>query len=64
MGKAIKADIYDNKKEIANVAKRISKEMIKTRYIGKIDEETILNDAKDFIESEVGSEIVIHTDDS
>ena len=64
MGRAIKANIYDNKKEIANVAKKIGREMTKTRYIGQIDEETILTDAKDFIEGEVGSEIVIHTDDS
>ena len=64
MGRAIGQNIYDNKKEIANVAKKISKEMTKTRYIGKIDEATILNDAKEFIEAEVESEVVIHTDDS
>ena len=64
MGRAIGQNIYDNKKEIANVAKKISKEMTKTRYIGKIDEATILNDAKDFIEAEVESEVIIHTDDS
>jgi len=64
MGKAIKQNIYDNKKEIANTAKRISKEMTKTKYIGKIDEAQILNDAKDFIEEEIKSELIIHTDDS
>ena len=64
MGKAIGQNIYDDKKEIANVAKKISREMTKTRYIGKIDEATILNDAKDFIEAEVDSEVIIHTDDS
>ncbi len=64
MGKAIGQNIYDDKKEIANVAKKISREMTKTRYIGKIDESQILNDAKDFIESEVDSEVIIHTDDS
>ncbi|MCQ2977759.1 MAG: leucine--tRNA ligase [archaeon] len=64
MGRAIGQKIYDNKKEIANVAKKISREMTKTRYIGKIDEATILNDAKEFIENEVSSEVIIHTDDS
>ena len=64
MGKAIGQNIYDDKKEIAGVAKKISREMTKTRYIGKIDEATILNDAKDFIEAEVDSEVIIHTDDS
>ena len=64
MGKALGQNIYDNKKEIANVAKKISREMTKTRYIGKIDEVTILNDAKDFIEAEVDAEVIIHTDDA
>ncbi len=64
MGRAIKANIYDNKKEIAGVAKKIGKEMTKTRYIGKIDELTILNDAKDFIQDEVDAEVIIHDDDS
>ena len=64
MGKAIGQNIHDDKKEIAGIAKKISKEMTKTRYIGKIDEATILNDAKDFIEAEVGAEVIIHTDDS
>jgi leucyl-tRNA synthetase len=64
MGRAIGQNIYDDKKEIAGAAKKISREMTKTRYIGKIDEATILNDAKDFIEAEVESEVVIHTDDS
>ena len=36
----------------------------KTKYIGKIDEASILEDAKDFIEDEIASELVIHTDDS
>ncbi|WP_407454297.1 leucine--tRNA ligase [Methanobrevibacter sp.] len=64
MGRAIGQNIYDDKKEIAGAAKKISREMTKTRYIGKIDEATILNDAKEFIEAEVESEVIIHTDDS
>jgi leucyl-tRNA synthetase len=35
MGRAIGANIYDDKKEIAMVAKKIGKEITKTRYIGK-----------------------------
>ena len=64
MGRAIGANIYDNKKEIAMVAKKIGKEMTKTRYIGKINEEEILNDALDYITEEAGEEVIIHTDDS
>ena len=64
MGRAIGAKIYDDKKEIAMVAKKIGKEITKTRYIGKIDEEAILTDALDYIKQECGSEVIIHTDDS
>ena len=64
MGRAIGANIYDDKKEIAMVAKKIGKEITKTRYIGKINEEEILNDALDYIKEECGNEVIIHTDDS
>ena len=64
MGRAIGAKIFDDKKEIAMVAKKIGKEITKTRYIGKINEEEILNDALDYIQQECGSEVIIHTDDS
>ena len=64
MGRAIGANIYDDKKEIAMVAKRIGKEITKPRYIGKINEEEILTDALDYIKEECGNEVIIHTDDS
>ncbi|WP_458454951.1 leucine--tRNA ligase [Methanobrevibacter sp.] len=64
MGRAIGANVYDDKKEIAMVAKKIGKEITKTRYIGKINEKEILTDALDYIKEECGNEVVIHTDDS
>ena len=64
MGRAIGANVHDDKKEIAMVAKKIGKEITKTRYIGKINEEEILTDALDYIKQECGDEVVIHTDDS
>ena len=64
MGRAIGAKIYDDKKEIAQVAKKIGKEITKTRYIGKINEEEILTDALDYIKEECGNEVIIHIDDS
>lgn len=64
MGRAIGENIHDNKKEIAEFAKKISREMTKTRYIGKIDEYDIFSDALDFISEETKAEIVIHKDDS
>ena len=63
IGRSMKANIHDNKKEIAEFAKKTSREMTKTKYIGKIDEEEILNNAKEFIAKEFGNEIVIHTTD-
>ena len=38
--------------------------MTKVNYVGKVDEIAILNDAKEFISEESGSEIIIHTDNS
>ena len=64
MGRAIGAGIYDDKKEIAAVAKKIGREMTKTRYIGKINEEEIITDALDYIREEIGDEVIVHSDDS
>ena len=64
MGRAIGENIHDNKKEIAAVAKKVGREITKTRYIGKIDEYDVLSDALDFISEEVDAEVIIHTDDS
>lgn len=64
MGMAIGANIHDDKKEIATVAKKIGREITKTRYIGKIDEKRILEDAIDYISEESGKEIIVHDDDS
>ncbi len=64
MGKAIKENIHSDKKAIAQDAKKISKEITKTKYIGKLDEASILEDSKAYIEEECGSEVIIHRDDS
>ena len=64
MGRAIGANIYDDKKEIAAVAKKIGREMTKTKYVGKINESQIIDDALEYISNEVSSDIIVHTDDS
>ena len=64
MGRAIEANIYDDKKEIAAVAKKVGREMTKTKYVGKINEAQIIDDALEYISNEVSSEVVVHTDDS
>ncbi|KZX15302.1 leucine--tRNA ligase [Methanobrevibacter curvatus] len=61
---SIEAQLNDDKKELSKFAQKIAKEMTKTSYVGQIDEKAILEGAKNFIELEVGSEIVIHMDNS
>ena len=38
--------------------------MTKTKYVGKIDEAQIIDDALEYISNEVSSEVIVHTDDS
>ncbi|MDR2829454.1 MAG: leucine--tRNA ligase [Methanobrevibacter sp.] len=64
IAKSIKKNLCEDKKELSRFAKKIAKEMMKTKYVGKIDEITILNNEKDFISNEVGCEIMIHEDNS
>jgi len=64
MQKAIQANIYDNKKEIASVAKKIGREMTKTKYVGELDEAQIIGDAIEYISGEVECEVIVHEDDS
>ena len=64
IGRAVKADICDDKKEIANVAKKLGREMTKTRYVGKINESEIIEDALEYISGEIGCEVIVHDDDS
>ena len=64
IGRAVKANIYDDKKEIANVAKKLGREMTKTKYAGKINESEIIEDALEYISGEVDCEVIVHDDDS
>ncbi|KZX16491.1 valine--tRNA ligase [Methanobrevibacter cuticularis] len=64
IGKSMKANLHDDKKELSEFAKKIAREMTKTNYTGKIDEIAVLNDAKDFIEEEISGKIIIHEDNS
>ena len=44
--------------------KKLGREVTKTKYIGKLDELQIINDALDYITEECNSEIIIHNDNS
>ena len=60
ISKSIKQDVQDNKKEIAEFAKRIAKEVTKIRYVGKIDEYSILKESLEFLSKESGAEVIIY----
>lgn len=60
MGRSIKENLHDDKKEIAEFAKKIAKEVTKTKYVGKIDEYSVIKDSLDFLSSEVGAEVAVY----
>lgn len=60
MGESIKQNLHDNKKEIADFAKKIAREVTKTKYMGRIDEYSIIKDSLDFISREVDAEVVVY----
>ncbi|MGZ7116029.1 MAG: leucine--tRNA ligase, partial [Methanobacterium sp.] len=62
MGESSKQNIHDNKKEIAEFAKKIVREVTKIKYVGRIDEYSIIKDSLDFISKEVGAEVIVYED--
>ena len=60
MQKAIKENVHDNKKEIAEFAKKIGREMTKIKYTGMIDEYSTLNDSIEFLSGEADAEVIIY----
>lgn len=62
MGQSVQQKVHDDKKEIADFAKKISREMTRIKYVGHLNEYQILDDALDYISGEVGAEVIIHED--
>ena len=60
MQEAIKQNVHDNKKEIAEFAKKIGREMTKIKYIGKIDEYSTLNNSIEFLSGEADAQVIIY----
>ena len=56
----MKANIYDNKKELSKFATKTGKSFNKINYVGKIDEVAIINDAKNFLENELNAKIEVY----
>ncbi|MCD7781539.1 MAG: leucine--tRNA ligase [Methanosphaera sp.] len=57
---SMKANLYDNKKELSKFATKTAKAFNKINYVGKIDEVEVINDAKKYLESEIGSKIIVY----
>ncbi|MDP3035526.1 MAG: leucine--tRNA ligase [Methanobacteriaceae archaeon] len=62
MGQSVQQNVHDDKKEIAEFAKKISREMTRISYVGHLDEYQILSDSLDYISGEVGAEVIVRQD--
>ena len=60
MQEAIKQNVHDNKKEIAEFAKKIGREMTKIKYTGMIDEYSTLNNSIEFLAGEADADVIIY----
>lgn len=58
--KSMQANLHDNKKELSKFATKAGKSFNKINYVGVIDEVDIINDAKGYLENEIGSKIVVY----
>lgn len=60
MGESIKQNLHDNKKEIADFAKKVAREVTKIKYVGRIDEFSIIEESLDFLSSEAAAEVIVY----
>ncbi len=60
MGKSIKENLHDDKKELSDYAKKIARAMTKINYVGKLDEYSVIKDALEFLSRESGAEVVVY----
>lgn len=60
MGKSIKMNLHDDKKELADYAKKIAKRMTKINYVGKLDEYSIIKNSLPFLSREADAEVLVY----
>ncbi len=58
--KSMQANLHDNKKELSKFATKTGKSFNKINYVGHIDEASIIEDAIDYLESEIGAKIKVY----
>ncbi|MDP3066938.1 MAG: class I tRNA ligase family protein, partial [Methanobacteriaceae archaeon] len=62
IGRSIKENVHDDKKEIAAFAQKIAREMTRINYVGWLDEYQLLNDSLDYLSRETSAEVIVHPD--
>ena len=60
MGESLKQNLHEDKKELADYAKKIAREMTKIKYVGGLDEYSIIRDSAEFLSKEVDAEVVVY----
>lgn len=60
MGESVKQNIHDNKKEIVQFVKKIAREVTRIKYVGRIDEYSIIKDSLDYLSREVDAEVIVY----
>lgn len=62
MGKSIKMNVHDNKKELAEFTKKIAREITKTNYVGRLDEYSVIKNSLEFLSNEADAEVIVYQD--
>jgi leucyl-tRNA synthetase len=60
MGESVKQNIHDDKKEIVQFVKKIAREVTRIKYVGRIDEYSIIKDSLDYLSREVDAEVIVY----
>lgn len=60
IGQSIKNKLHNDKKELADYVKKIAKMMTKMKYVGKLDEYSIIKNSQAFLSKEAGAEVIVY----
>jgi len=60
MRKAIEKNVYDDKKELARFAQKVTREMTRINYVGQLDEVRLLEDSLDYLARETSAKVIIY----
>ncbi|MEN4006820.1 MAG: leucine--tRNA ligase [Methanobacteriaceae archaeon] len=60
IGESSKQNIHDDKKEIAEFVKKIAREVTRIKYVGRIDEYSVIKDSLDYLSGEVDAEVIVY----